>query len=235
MRREKWWKIFHLPSPKELGWTDSEYNALPMSMFQKKGDTTPNWEDWEEKVRKEYPVRYFLSEILPRWFRARILRPIKDAWYWTVCHLLPKRRYHLLDLRQPEHKEEGFPAYKYGWIDSDTKILYALFNILNQFVESEVPHWYCPSEEDVQADAHLLYQRNNWLETKAIHYWWNVERVRQMKERTDLLHEWSEARKADAPETHKLWDELHKAEKAQEDKEDEMIARLLKIRRSLWT
>lgn len=227
MRREKWWKIFHLPSPQELGWTDSDSNALPMSMFQRKGDDTPTWEDWEEKVRKEYPVRYFMSETLPMWFRTRIQRPIKDAWYWVVCHLLPSRRYHLLDLRQP--------TYKFGWIDSDTKMLYALFNILNQFVEGEMSHWYCPSEEDVQTDNHLLYQRNNWLETKAIHYWWNVERLRQMDEHADLLHRWSEARKVDAPETHILWDELHKMEKVQEDKEDEMIARLLKIRRSLWT
>jgi hypothetical protein len=140
-----------------------------------------------------------------------------------------------LDLRQPVHKEAGLPAYKYGWIDSDTKILYAMFNILNQFVDDEMSSWYCPSEEDVQNEPHLMYQRNNWLETKAIHYWWNVERVRQITEHNELLHNWSEAQKVNAPDTHQLWDELKKVEKAQEDKEDEMIARLLKIRRSLWT
>jgi hypothetical protein len=32
-----------------------------------------------------------------------------------------------------------------------------------------------------------------------------------------------------------LWDELKKIEAAQEAKEDEMIGRLIKIRRSLWT
>jgi hypothetical protein len=235
MKREKWWKIFHLPSPKELGWTDSEYNALPMRMFSQNNGNEHTWEDWEEKVREEYPFRYFMSETLPSWFRYRIQRPIKDAWYWIICHLLPSRRYHILDLRQPENKERGLSGYKYGWIDSDTKMLYALFNILNKFVEDEVSNWYCPSEEEVQSEPHLLYQRNNWLETKAIHYWWNVERIRQMKEHDDLLGQWSDAQKANAPETHQLWDELKKADKAQEDKEDEMIARLLKIRRSLWT
>ncbi len=185
------------------------------------------WEDWEELMRKDYPVRYFLSETLPLWFSVHIKRPIKDAWYWVACHTLPSRKYHFLDLRQPN--------YKYGWIDSDTKMIYALFNILNKFVEDEMPHWYCPSEEDVQQEPHLMYQRNAWLETKAIHYWWNVERIRQQKEEEDLLHRWSEAHKVNAPETHQLWDELKKIEKAQDDKEDEMIGRLLKIRRSLWT
>lgn len=234
MKREKWWKIFQLPSPQELGWTQSDYNALPMRMFNQ-NTNEHTWEDWEELMRKEYPVRYFFSETLPMWFHIRVQRPIKDAWYWMVCHLLPSRQYHWLSLRQPAHKEADMPGYKYGWIDSDTQMLYALFNILNNFVEHEMPSWYCPSEEDVQREPHLLHQRNNWLETKAIHYWWNVERPRQHKEYNEILHRWSEARKVDAPETHKLWDELRKVEKAQEDKEDEMISRLLKIRRSLWT
>lgn len=226
MKREKWWKIFRLPSPSELGWTSSSYNALPMRMFNHNQEDH-TWEDWEELMQKDYPVRYFFSETLPSWFRRRIKSPINDAWYWFVCHTLPSRKYHRLDLRQPN--------YKYGWIDSDTKMLYALFNILNTFVEQEVPHKYCPSEEDVQKEPHLLYQRNNLLETKAIHYWWNVERVRQQKEYDELLHRWSDAQKEDAQEAHQLWLDLNKMEKAQEDKEDEMLARLLKIRRSLWT
>jgi hypothetical protein len=234
MKREKWWKIFQLPSPSDLGWTDSKYNALPMRMFNKiPGEKT--WEDWEELMRKDYPIRYFFSETLPMWFSIKIRSPIKDTWYRIICHTLPSRKYHWLDLRQKPDKEMGHQGYKYGWIDSDTKMLYALFNILNKFVEEEMPHWYCPSEEDVQVEPHLLHQRNSWLETKAIHYWWNVERLRQQKEHTDLLHRWSEAQKNNDPETHQLWDQLRKAEKAQEDKEDEMIGRLLKIRRSLWT
>lgn len=235
MKREKWWKIFQLPSPRELGWTNSEYNALPMRMFNQNIGNEHTWEDWEEKMRKEYPTRYFLSETLPMWFNVHVKRRVTDVWYWIKCYTLPKYKYHVLDLKQPAYVEQGFPGYKYGWIDSDTKMLYALFNILNIFVKDEMPNWYCPSEEEAQAEPHLLYQRNNWLETKAIHYWWNVERVRQMKVHYDLLHKWSEAKRTDAPEAHQLWDDLQKIEKVQEDKEDEMIARLLKIRRSLWT
>lgn len=233
MKRAKWWKIFQLPSPKELGWTDGEYNALPIAMFKRAGDNTHTWEDWEEKMRKEYAVRYFFAETVPFWFRTRIQRPIKDSWYWIKCHLLPSHRYHMLDLRQPKHDDDL--GYQWGWIDSDTKMLYALFNILNAFVKDEMPHFYCPSEEEVQTDPHLLHQRNNYLEFKTLHYWWNVERLRQNKYHAELLHKWSDAKKDNDPEEHKYWDELKKVEAAQEAKEDEMIARLLKVRRSLWT
>lgn len=231
MKRIDWWKFFRLPSPKELGWSDT--NALASKMFPNHGVDEKTWEDWEEKMRSEYPVRYFLGDTLPRWFSLRWKLYVKDPIYWVKCHTLPSYRFHMLDLRQS--KKEGPLAYRYGWIDSDTKMVYALVKILNDFVEHEMSHWYCPSEEDVQADTSLLYQRNKWLETKALHYWWNVERLRQQKNHDDLLHRWSDARKVDAPETQQLWDDLKKIETALEDKEEEMLIRLIKVRRSLWT
>lgn len=231
MLRKDWWKIFRLPSPIDLGWSD--INALPMDRFKSAGDDTPTWEDWEVEMRKNYPVRFFFAETFPHWYRRHIKSPIKDAWYWVKCHTLPSHRYHFLDLRQP--KSEASPGYKFGWIDSDTQMLYAAFNILNNFVKHELPNFYCPSEEEVQADASLLRQRTVYLEAKAIHYWWNVERLRQLKLHLELLHKWGDAQKAGDANTQQLWDDLHKLEAAMETKEDEMFARLLKIRRSLWT
>jgi hypothetical protein len=233
MTRVKLWKLFRLPSPKDLGWTDCEHNALPMALFKRVGDDTPTWEDWDAKMRKEYPVRYFFAETVPFWFRTMINRRIKDSWYWVKCHLLPSHRYHILDLRQP--KSEATHNYTWGWIDSDTKMLYALFNILNTFVEKELPHMYCPSEEDVQKESHLLHQRNHYLEIKAIHYWWNIERLRQNKAHAEMQDKWSEAKQANDPIEHQYWDQLRKIDAANEAKEDEMIGRLIKIRRSLWT
>jgi hypothetical protein len=114
-------------------------------------------------------------------------------------------------------------------------MLYALFNILNTFVEKELPHMYCPSEEDVQKESHLLHQRNHYLEIKAIHYWWNIERLRQNKAHAEMQDKWSEAKQANDPIEHQYWDQLRKIDAANEAKEDEMIGRLIKIRRSLWT
>lgn len=229
---EKLWKIFKLPSPRELGWTHIKYNALPMRSFTHSSDKH-TWEDWEELMKKEYPIRYFLAETLPVIF-SRILRYLKNIVYWIACHTLPSFKYHYLDLRQPGNKEYGIDPYKYGWIDSDSQILYAIFNIFNSFMKKEGPYWYCPSEEDVQKEPYLLDQRNIWLEAKAIHYWWNVERLRQHKKCEDELLLWHEARKK-GDVTKISSSTLFKLEKERDDKEDEMLVRLLKIRRYLWT
>jgi hypothetical protein len=226
-----YWKWYLLPSPIELGMSDS--NALGSRDFgSQPGQAT--WEDWEEKVKAMRPVRFFLAEEMIPWFKLKYRIYVTDPIYWVKCHTLKSHRFHMLDLRQPQTREDIKP-YRYGWIDSDTKILYALFGILSDFVEGEMPHWYCPSEEDVQADPNLLSQRHKWLEAKAIHYWWTVERHRQAERHAEMLHAWSEAKKNKDPQEHQLWDELNKHEKVQDEKEDEMIARLMKIRRSLWT
>lgn len=231
MSRRKIWKLFRLPSPSRLGMTDdAESDALGMRMFQKVGDATPTWEDWEEKVQKDYPVRYFLAEQLwptiQRWYR----RYVTDTWYWIRCHTYTK--YHMLDLRQP--KGDPF-AYRFGWIDSDTQMVYALFNILNNFMTEELPHAYIPSEEDVAREPHLLSQRNNYLEVKALHYWWTVQRLREAEMEQKLLHEWSNARRVDDHNAQQLWADLNKMEKANKEKLDEMLIRLIKIRDCLWT
>lgn len=227
---DEYWKWKILPSPIKLGLSDS--NALGSRDFgNQPGQVT--WEDWEEKVKALHPVRFFLVEELVPWFKQKYRKLVKDPIYWFKCNFLTKHKYHLIDIREP--KTEGPLAYRYGWIDSDTKMVLALFTILNDFVREEMSHWYCPSEEEVQAEPHLINQRNNYLETKAIHYWYNVERKRQEKVHAELLHSWSDAKKAQDPAEHQLWIDLHKVEESNKEKEDEMLARLLKIRGSLWT
>ena len=96
-------KIFKLPSPQDLGRSDC--NALPSRNF------TPDcegytWEDWREEVKKKYPIKYFFSETMVDFIKYNmyypIYRPIKDTKYCLVSHLVPGRRYHILDLRQPK-------------------------------------------------------------------------------------------------------------------------------------
>jgi hypothetical protein len=231
MKRERIWKLFRLPSPSKLGMTDDTTDeALGMRMFQNPGDNSPTWEDWEERVQKEYPIRYYFAEQLLPNIKCLWQRYVKDTWYWIRCHTYTK--YHMLDLRQP--KKDPL-SYRFGWIDSDTQIVYALFCILNNFVAEELPHAFIPSEEDVAKEPHLLSQRNNYLEVKAIHYWWNVQRLREAEAEQKLLHEWSDSRKTNGPATQQLWADLNKMENANKDKLDEMLIRLVKVRGCLWT
>jgi len=227
----KYWKWKLLPSPITLGMSNS--NALGSKHFgSQTGQAT--WEDWEEKVKTLRPIRFFIAEELAPWIRSKYRIYITDPTYWVKCHFIPEYKYHLLDLRE---SKEDHMAYRYGWIDSDHKMVLALFTILNNFVKNEMPNLYCPSEEDVEADSSLMRQRGNWLEIKAIHYWYNIERKRQADIYNVLLDRWSTSRKGPDPnpETHQMWIELQKHEDRDKEKMEEMIARLLKIRGAMWT
>lgn len=222
-------KLIRVPTPVELGWSSS--NALPIKKNKSNNDFT--WDDWDTKMKKKYPIKYFLSETLPSWYRRKIYRPFDNLHYIIVSHIVPSRRYHMLDLRQPKNKEK-YP-YRWGWVDSDKQIVYALFNILNNFVEKELPSTYCPSEEELLSDPSLAGQRVQFLEIKSIHYWWNVLRHKEANNCSNLLQLWHAASQNNTPDTHDLWEKLQKAEHECDLKEDEMIARLMKIRRTLWS
>lgn len=229
-------KFLKLPSPVDLGW--SEYNALPSK------DWTPNcagptWEDWHVEVKKRHPIKYWIAETASDFLRFKIWFPIKKpfskAYYWLTSHLIPSRRYHMLDLRQPG-------GYQYGWQDVDSRMLYAMFNLLKEYFKEE-PYDLSKdySIEEINADPGRKTQYEHLQEAKAILHWWEVSRIEDAKARDDLLHQWSKLRKATkalpgSDETvDKMWAVLQNAEQDDDKKEDEMIARLMKIRRTLWT
>lgn len=233
MKRITAWKIFRLPSPKDLGWSVDDHNALPMRAFGFLGNE-PTWEDWEEKMSKEYPIRYFFSETFPSWFRRRIIASVEEAWYWLACHTRKSKRYHLLDLSQPK-KIDGKPnpdSYQYGHLDVDYQMMYALFNILNRFAEN-VPIR-CPTQEEVDAEPHLLAQRNLYVEVKMLRHWWNVERKRTIRLSDDTMKAWSDAKSKALPEMSQLWDKVNKIDDDLKIQTDEMMLRLVKLRHQIW-
>lgn len=197
-------KIFNFPGPRELGM--STRDALPLRAIQ------PNtidfcWEDWEEEIKKRYPIKFWLLKTCPTFIRYKIWFPIKrsfaDIYDWLYCHII--KRDHILDLRQPCKKNDAIniDCYRYGWVDIVDKIKFANFNLLNKFVEEELNLLYFPSEEEVIEDPNLKKYRDLIIEIKSIYNWWNFDR---QNETQDV-----------------------------EDKTDEMLIRLIKIRQNLWT
>jgi hypothetical protein len=132
----------------------------------------------------------------------------------------------MLDLRQPD-------GYRYGWADIDSRLMYAMFNLLDLFVKHEMPNFYCPTEEEVAKEPAYKTQRDAYIEIEAIHRWWNVDRVAAKKAISDELNRLYGTRgtrpTADEREA------LHKMEADLEAKMEEMMVRLVKVRGSLWT
>ena len=233
-------KLFKLPGPKDLGMSDSN-NAMPSEYFRNNKEEY-TWENYYARIKKEYPAKFFFASTVPQFFRdcwLRFSRPCKDAHYWLVSHTI--RQYHWLDLRQP--KVDYF-SYRYGWVEADTQMEYALFNILSNFVENQTKysHYYVPSEEDAAKDDGVDYnyfgfkeQLANHKELMTIYNWWKKDYHEELAEHDHKLTEWSNARQAFADNKEDLWKELVALDKRNSDKLDEMLIRLIKIRRTMWT
>lgn len=228
-------KLFKFPGPSTFhkGANDC---ALQSRDFSPEVDSSVYcWEDYYADLKRTYPIRYFFAETLADFLRYKVLspitRPIKDAWYWLKCHVLPKHRYHMLDLRQPD--------YTHGWRDTDTRLLYANFNLLNEFVKYEMPNFYCPTpEECTNNELGNRKQRNDYFEIISLHHWWNTQRALDSKKCADALTAWHDRKhkqKIFDEETERLWKEHMLHDEAFHETETEMLIRLIKIRKTLWT
>src|SRR5690348_1551298 len=97
--------------------------ALPIAGLCKVGDYT--WEQWRIDAKAAYPVRYFLSESIPHWFRGWWGRV--DRAFYKFKSLTYKKQ-HLLDMRSPEY------GYDYGFCDKVALMVVAPFRLLEDFV-----------------------------------------------------------------------------------------------------
>ncbi len=134
--------------------------ALPSKFFDGEDNFKYSWEDFDADMRKYHPIRYFLSETLSRWLRVSISMRIEHWWYWLRTHTY--NRYHILDLRAPEH------GYCWGWTDVDRKMVIANFKFLCEFVEKEEPFENIDWEDN---PTHSAVAK----EFMELYRWWNED------------------------------------------------------------
>jgi hypothetical protein len=236
-------KLFKVPTPSQLG--KGKYcDALPMRDFSNPGDYC--WEDYYEEIAQKFPIRNFFGITLPDfikykiWFRIWV--PYNTLYQYLVSHLVPSQRYHMLDLRQPCDKNQAvnFDCYRYGWVDVPERMLYAMFNLLDKYIE-ENPYAlsYEYSQWEVENTPDLQHGYELQQETKAILHWWKVERKESLlnleKMSKELVELADNKDKLSPGEYSEKCTRYHQAKEDLETKADEMLIRLIKIRRELWT
>lgn len=222
--------------------------ALPSKYFR----NSPNeytWEDWEVESKKKYPIRYFLSEYLPYFYRVRIEGPISNFFYWLKSNTYKKQ--HLLDLRQP-YNDDYIDYYRWGYIDEEAQLLYASFNILVNYVNARNKSKYFDSlskqnikklEKKVEGKIKdkaddVEYYREKLESDKNIfklYNYWTVDRKLKQKSLISTLSDWSKNRLNDKFKNDKTrLDNLKKCEDEFDNEETEMLQLLISIRKSLW-
>jgi hypothetical protein len=174
------------------------------------------WEDWHRDVKAASPYRYFLQKTLTGWLRCNVAAPVKHFWHWVKSHTT--RQHHWLDLRCPAHGIE----YSYGWLDRDIAMLAASFKLLSQFMEEEFEPSTDPNARSAAVEHELV----------VLYRWWKHDRKaawgRYWAE-ADRLHR--EHVKSSSPEYAAHMDQAHQLER----QDDEMLLRLVTIRKYLWS
>jgi hypothetical protein len=232
------------------------------------------WKKWENKIRSEHPVGFFLTETLPD-FLDKAWDKITSPYYSTRYYIRNRfiRKTHVL-------RTDCEPG---KYMDTDQRMLSALANAVIDYVEIELAYksLWCATPESKTAvwkdgrcaelgleylnwEADLVQNEHMGLELGDLDYGKpspQAETAREIK----AIYEWAKNRdkrpdpyeasgwsaycdkysmddimsndrsaeqEAESDTAHK---KLREIEESYEREDEDMLIRLIKIRRSLWT
>ncbi|KKN36851.1 hypothetical protein LCGC14_0769430 [marine sediment metagenome] len=194
--------------------------------------SSDGWKRWDEKVRSNHPIIYFLLDTAPTFISCNWRWWIIDPIYHFKCKYILKHHHIKIDVnRFMSHSKSSFRNYY--WFDSDGQILYATFQILVDFMEEEADtvDWTgSPKHQEIFEELTKLYD------------WWTKDRPNR-----DDSYPASEdfgindifganARKQPG---YKAWrdacDEKEVRDREYELEDTEMLIRLVTIRGYMWT
>lgn len=166
-------------------------------------------------------------------------RGLKGLWYWIRCHTY--NRYHIINI-------SGQDDYRWGWIDRDHAMYLACFALLVDFVENEDPEvglraieYYAPKFTNNPTEFHDWYayagpsiesQLEREHEVRTLYDWWKTNRALEHK-----AHDEQPTGFGTGFRIHDecVWAKWRAEQERLEQKDLEMLDRLMKVRQSLWT
>ncbi len=166
------------------------------------------WDEWHKNAKRKFRVRYFISRTLPV-FASRTWRQfVHNPWYSIKCRLWHRFNVVYVKTLPPT------------WMDRDTVLLHAAFQILTDFVEKEKPFDHFDTENSPN--------KREWVELRALYVWWG--KVRPV--RIDLLDAIDMA--GNKP-TREDYSNASEQEDDWDREDDKMLHRLIRIRGIMWT
>ena len=171
-------------------------------------------------------------------FRLPVIKQLCHAWYWLRTHTY--NRYHMIDIRFPRN------GYNWGWLDRCEGLMFAMFAMLVDFVEKEKAFKSFVDWKGAQC------HKDASTEMKNLYHWWKVQRAKDhdaYEALTDrhfdrhpflskVIHEGDHAilpSIVKGSDEEKSWQKCNDMKTALEEKDTEMMLRLVKIRHAMWT
>lgn len=229
--------------------------ALPMG----------RWGVREERLKRTFPIRFFIWDTVPDFWRYQISNRYKRGKNWV--------RYRTWD-RYDIVKLEVEKTYH----DPDYRLLHANFQLLKDFVEIELASMMDASDErnneeidsflkrvgkhirfrrrkmlrspeqgikhlDWEIEETTGHQKTSAVEKKELYLWWTQYRPLRadpydsalFKDPNDNGEPWSLATMVRKPFNRPLAEARQALENMYEAEDEEMLIRLMKVRRSLWS
>lgn len=231
-------------------------------------DNSMTWEGWDRyngRLKRRFPVRWFLSNDIPDFWTDWVKRPIRSTR--SFFRYRTKDRYHIVDT-----------GLEPGYYDSDTRMIHSAFNLLRDYVELELAAMHHAADEAEPSEStHSFYGRIkrfrakqerdpkaglaylDWeieetfgnvsigqltqaeaaQEKKFLYLWWTVYRP----QRGDLYKMpliWSgngydETLPVFSQDCAWQYHLVQQLEKFYEDEDEEMLHRLVAIRTRMWS
>jgi hypothetical protein len=120
-------------------------------------------EEWHANAKRKHPIRYFITEDVPTFFR-RLNGRRRDLYYFVKNSLWD--RYDIVRCRK----------LSVTWHDRDHRMLHACFQLLTDFIEQEKPWEYSATREELleaYKDCDWAEDRlEEWQELRELYLWW---------------------------------------------------------------
>jgi len=119
--------------------------------------TLKEWREWETKVKAEEPLRYWVNETVPDFFkdlRKTLMSPYHNTRQWIRHHFFDK--YHIINT--------GLTP---GYYDSDTRMLHGMFNLLVDFIEVEKAWMHVVFDKDARGKYKYPFWSIGWSRFKS--------------------------------------------------------------------
>lgn len=196
------------------------------------------WGKWDKETKKKYPISWFFLDTIPDFIDYR-WRPIKDTYYQLRSKYIIKHHHIKIDVDRffvGDGWEVKNPLHNYHWYDTDTKILYANFQILVDFVEneSEIVDW--------QASPENIKTYDEFME---LYKWWTEIRPKRANPYPSMKDYGLEHKEVFGPNSnrqsaaYKRWSKATAdaaiIEEDNNNEDTEMLIRLITIRVHMWT
>jgi len=189
------------------------------------------WDKWHEDAKKAHPVRYWVANTVFDKLQDIVYFPA-DLWYNIRCYLRNRflERTHMIrtGLRKGQ------------WWDTDIKLLHGMFEALVDYVELELGHGRKPRRSPARGMSHLkwemglIYDSDMGMDPSNKLYGKSSHQAKAAVVTRDLYLWWKFTRPARS-DPYDAAPEVSKIEEDYEQEDTDMLVKLIKHRRNLWS